>query len=657
MLSRPLLATLCILPLFASPAYTQTAPTVAATPSAANMRAPQNLRAALSAFGLNRPSRELSFTKGPSTADSAQFSQLAFRTTSGETVRLDTLTIMRNANPGTDLGRITIEGTNLIVPGGSSIARISLDNVRGRANLVGLLGGLTSPAARSRDRVFIDKISMSTFSMQSGTGAEEGTTRVAQLELTQVELANDGYRFGSVGAKDGVIDTKDFVASFSDVSVTGIAPEAFTFLTNASKRGSIPFDLLKLSLDHLSLDGLTYNFKIAENAPVSLKTWSLGRFSFDNMRDGMLGQFTLADMKFAGNLARDTVEGSLGRLNMTGINLVYFAKLGEIFERAAKSMAPKTTDTALASQDQPASAASVPDNSLTMPLGQLLKGGPLDSGIASLDFGDLKVSAAGGAFTIDKIALTQVRDANNIIVKADMAPTTMRLVFPESFTNGTNPFGKMIAPLLSSNAIALRFRGEAGFTPETDVTTLSNYELELVNFGKMNFSFAASGFSKMLSQLSFDDILKASTPQRGAGPSPTTAPAAALKSMLDLYKEVKLINARAEIVDLGGLDVATRFRRIRQPGNTPPETLSPSETRAIRQTWGQSARTAAGDKKQPQLSRSAALSFARWVENGGSLVVDAKPPIPMSFAALEDPAALTPSQWGLSFNNRVATRP
>jgi hypothetical protein len=654
MISRSLLASLCVLPLFVTPAYTQTTPVQAAIEAPIRTQTYPNMRAALRAFGLNRPIQGLRFTKGPVTADSAQFSDVSFTSPSGATISVANLSITRDTTPGPDMGRIRVEGTSLDIPRTMSAARFTVQDLRGQGNFIALLGNLANGQVGNRDAISMASISLNDVRFQTGTGANEVGTRLELIDLSQVELRENSYRFSAFQAKTGTITTKDFDASFDRFSLRGVAPETFRTIANVRSGEANPLDILKLSLDHMSFDTLAYRFKTGTNPRASLNSFTLGRFGFDNLGNGMLGQFSLADMRMVGKLGRDNIELGLGRLNVGSINLDYFAKIGELFQRALKGARP--TPQALGFATDQATTAPNQSGGGRVVMGDILKGGPLDSGIGSLDFADFKVGGNGIEFSIDKIALNPVRDANNIITKLDLAPVTMRLVLPEALMSRPNPFSNMLGPILTDNALEVRFSGDSSFTPATDVTTLSNYQIEIPKFGAFKMGFSLEGFGKTLARVTFDDLINASLPQRRGNGSPQASANASLRALLDLYRDIKVINARVEVVDQGGLDVATQMAGAFRPGRATPIVLTPQEMAAKRNLWAQSARSEAGNKKQNPILRTIALNAARWMENGGGFLIEVSPATPRGLQDLENPANINPRDWGISSRHQPAAR-
>jgi hypothetical protein len=677
MLRRILIST-SILAFWATPALPQLSPaqTSRASVAAAVASAP-SMRAALRAWGLDRQTRTNRFNKVAVTNERATFDTLALEGPDGAKTTLENLVITRSNLPGPTFGHFTIVGDKFSDADGTRIERISIVGLRGGSNLISAVKALSNVTAlRARpvtggvqSMAFADSVSISDVSTNVTSADRPRLVRLAQVDLTQVTFDNQMRGFETLTLKDGAFDFKQYTTTFSSVEVRGVGADLLTSLDTAEGTPATPLDVMGLALGHLSINGLNYAFKGQGNQAPPLNNLTLDRLSVDNIKDGLIGQFSMSGLKLNGGVGSKAWKMGLDRFNLGEVNLNYFAKLGESFSLAFNKKPPPNPSQPNPSQPNPSqpnpsqpnpsqqvATNPVPATPRAM-LKDILKGGPLDSGMGSISLGNLSAEAGGFNFNIDQIGLTQVRESGGIIIRADLAPTQMRFSWPTQALDGpvqasarNTPAPSLLASL-GTDHVTMRFSGASTFSPQTDRVAVENYEIEVVDWGKVKMDFALTGVAQMMAETSFEDVIAASLP----GPSRTRAnPMDQLKPMLALYKNISLNTARMEVFDLGGLDKAARIfaARGRNAASVQP-IATPQQLLQQRVSWAEKPRNASGDKTKPALERQFSIAIARWLENGGSLAIAVNPSTPIAMATLADQATVNPASWGLAITNRA----
>jgi hypothetical protein len=683
MLSRRLLISTCVLAFCATPALPQatsannpaTQMASSRTVSLSNLQTPPSMRAALRAWSLDRPTRIAQFTRGSVSEDQAQFSAFVLTDANGTRSTLDNLTITRDATPGPNMGTFTIRGEKLAEADGSRIGSFTLRGVRGGARLLPILGSMATRTtianptrastqgrnASNRDESDIQADAISFTDISTSFNDKDGVTsaRFGQAEITQVRFGSQNFAFDTITLGNGEFDNKTFTAKVAGMTLSGLSPDVLGDFATGNRKTNKPVDFLKLALGRLSFEGLTYSFKGQNSTPPPLNTLSIGRFGIENIKDGFIGQFSLAEVKLNGGIGDKAWEAGLNRFGVGGINIAYLIELGGAFDKAVGGAFTRT-----AANESTATPTSPPAAVIVQPeaprsrilLKDLLKGGPLDSGINTFDMAGFKIGAGGYEFTIDQIGVVNTRNSDNIITKVDMIPSTLRLGRASGGDIKTDPLASVFEALRADN-ISLRFKGAATYQPQTDLMNVTDYEMEIVNVAKIKFDFGATGFGAMMSNLTMDDIMAAAAAgSKGQAGKPAAGRRSELASMIQIYRGVKINSARAEISDLGGIDLAARVFPGRSSSGRANTVVSAEQMAAVRQEWAQSSRASAGDKKAPAIMRSAAISVARWLENGGSLIVEANPPTPMAMTSLIDAGTPSPTAWGLRFSNSAPPR-
>jgi hypothetical protein len=650
MLSRRLLATTCALALIATPSLSQTtpnAPTPALRQSGAALSPPANMRAALRALGLERQSSTSRFTKGTITNDQAQFSALSFVASDGKRATLENLTITRETAAGPNFGTFTIQGNAFLDADGSSVGSFTIAGLRGAANLLQSLSTAGGPkdSGRSSRRggetgaIFADAIAFNnvTFNQTDKDGLT--VSRAEQINFVNIAFGPQTLGFDTMEMKNSAFDFKTMRAAIKTVRMSGFASDVFPAMPSAGE--ATAFDISKLVLGGLSFEDMTYTFQGTAAQPSPLDSMTIGRLGVADIKDGFIGNFVLAGVKLNGGTGAKAWEAGLVKLGMADINMRYFSEMGAALAKLV-----------------PAEAGAPPRLPArpTLPpvlLKDLLKAGPLDSGVSGLDMADFKVSVAGFDFSIDQVGLTQRRNNDGIAIAMDMIPTTMRLKWPEFGEDSTNPFAKIV-DIMDLEDVALRFSGGATFEPSTDVVNVSNYQFEMIDWGKIRMDFAVLGIAKLYGEKTLTDMVTAGL---SAQPKAGTPSKAQLNTMFAIYKDVGIKSARMELFDFGGIDKGIKLFKAMSRQNNPSFTVSAQDVRSQRDAWAQTARGTAGNKSSPLFLRQIALSGARWLENGGSITMQANPTTPVLGGEFLGSGAPPPERWGLNFTHTPPLRP
>jgi hypothetical protein len=662
--ARALIVSTCLFSLCATPALPQAAP---ATPSAlaqaaqSTLPAPANMRAALRAWGLDRPGRGTHFTRGPITDNSAQFSALSFVGSDGKRATLDNLTITRDTSGGAQQGTFTLQAQNFLDADGSRIGAITMTGIRGTGNIVNNLIGFNlgkddARRAPTRRPEFIQaqSVSLSDITVSEMMDNKPSSVTIGLLELKQATFNNNNFSFDELIMRRGMFDNQEFVTRLSDLTIRGILSDDLDRFLQPGGATKNPVDLMKLALGHFSISDFSFTLKQKGQRPFIPTTFLLARFSIDNLKDGMLGQFAVNGIKITGGEGQGVWEGGLARLNISGLNLAYFGHLGDAIRKGFTLAIPTPKTDAADGRTAPPALTVKPDNeaSKRVVLSDILKGGPLDSGMAGFDMAGFKVSAGGYDFTIDQVGLSQVRNANNIVTKIDMIPTTMALRSGVPRASANDPIASLLT-MIGRDNLTIKFKGDASFDPATDVMDVPNYDVEMAGIGTIKMKFAMTGFSRMMSQVSFDELLGLSVSMEDGTRATRPTPSAQLQALMAVYHDIKLNSASAEIIDEGGLDIFARITPTRGRLGSAVPTSTPAQIREARLVLANTARNGAGDKTSPPFIRMGALSLARWMENGGSIVLEAKPTTPKAITDLANAGPTLLSDWGVRIKHEM----
>lgn len=662
MISRRLLISTCAFALTTTPALPQPIPQQKALSASTEVRGqnqedvrpPRNMGAALRAWGLDRPTRNLQFTRGEVSENRAHLTGFVITKPDGTRATLDNLTIIRQTDSGPAQGTFTIKGEKLVEANGSRIGSFILNGVRGGSNLLSMFNPLTpDPAPRPRSApnrngsIIVDAITLNDLTHSLTDTGGTTTAHFAQVDISRARFNAENFSFGAATLISGEMDNRIFTAKMAQITFRDASRETFQALTTGTSQTSTPFDYLSFALKHLSFEGLSLAFKGQNSVAPPMTMASIDRFGIDNVDNGIIGQFAMAGVKFNGGVGDKAWEGGLERLSLESINMRFFAAVGEAFTQAvARTNSKPATITTPARHSTPAQKVLLKD---------LLKGGPLDSGVARFDMAGFKIGAGGYEFTIDQTGLSQSTNSDNIITKIDLIPTVMRLTGPQSATNKRDALGGFFSAF-SAASMTLRLKGSAQFEPESDLMTISDYQIGIDEIGRITTQFSATGFGNMMSQISIDELLAAGgLTKPGIGASART-PKSELSQLLAIYRGVKINQARFEVLDTGGLNLAARMFPGRSRTGQLLSANSAEQIAAQRNAWAQSARASAGEKRGPILLRRAAIAAARWMENGGSFVVAVNPPSPLEISAMTDASPADSAQWGLDFSH-VPDRP
>jgi hypothetical protein len=694
---RRLLTTTCVLALCATPALPQTAPAPASADSFASSLPELSMRETLRAFGLNRPTRDFQFVKGEASNTRAVFTTLVSIGSDGKRTTLDNLVITRSDLVGPTLGQYSVSADKFADADGKTIGHISVTGLRGTSNILDALkvaarstigqegqnGG--APTAYAESIAFRD--------LAATTPSADGTTafKVAAMALSRVSFNKQLTSFDRFSLTNMTLNSKSMDATIAGMEYSGIDPKVFSrFFSDAPFKANAA-DLLTFTLGHAEMTGLSYRFKDQSglrfrstnntSPDFSPATASFGRISIDNVKDGFIGQFNIADFKVGGGVGAKAWEFELGRLGLGGINMAYFSEVSKGFIEAVNvemaKAAPATTASPSPATTPAITAAIVAPSGPPVMLKTILKGGPLDGGMRELTLGGLKVSAAGFDFSIDQIGMNQVRNRDDIVTRVTTIPTKARFSWPEP-TGRSNPMTALSASF-GGNSIEMGISATATFAPETDRLTYQDYVIDLVGWGKLKMDFTISGMDRMMAQTSISDFTKATTlPLSAPPPAPTTAgpttpsstskpptpptrpakPFEPLKKLIAIFGNVTFDSGRLAIEDSGGIDKAARIF-VSMPGNNPSSrpVITPQQIRAIRDSWTVPLRQMSGNKDQPVLLRQLSVNAARWLESGGTFVATSAPATPLQISRLTNPSAITPETWGLSFASQPAAVP
>jgi hypothetical protein len=672
MSSRRILIATCLLAMGASPAVPQTIDTptaISRQPSSALVSAamgpPPSMRELLRAWGLDRPSRNAQFRKRESNAERASFSALIIKDKDGRNVTLDNLVITRNNQPGATFGQFTITADKLDDANGTQIGRVSLIGLRGDANLLDAFKAvshatkkrsLSSTPAPPATLAFVEMIALSDITTTISDNTDPFTARVGQLEITNVSLDTELRSFDVAAMKDAIFDFQHYSVKLNAIEVSGMSAEKFTQWAAKGTQGSPPFDVLSLALGHFSFNGLSYTSKTTNGRPSSVNTITVDRFSIDNIKDGFMGQFSMTGLKLGGGAGANTFQIGLNRVAVGGLNMRYFGEFGSAMQLAMTKASPKPAQSGPPPSSARNTTPAVTPATTSRPrilIRDVMKGGPLDGGMRSFDLGGLTATGAGFGFTIDQLGLTQVRDQDDIVTRTDLIPTTWRFSWPTQPSGKANPLTAMLKSI-GTDHITLRVAGSAKFNRSKDQVNVDNYEMELVDWGKIKIDFAMSGIDKLMSEVSIDELFAATLPAGRIG-SPENSKQQ-MSQIFKLYKGVTIDMGRFEVSDLGGIDTAARLSlSTGRRGTTSNAPVTAAQKRTVRDSWASIFRSASGDKSKPALEREFSVAAARWLETGGVLVFSSNPPTPVPFSVFENAATVPPSTWGLRISNRSAS--
>lgn len=696
---RRLFATTCVVALCASPALPQTAPPPPSVPSFVAALPELSMRDALRSWGLSRPSRSFQFVKSEASATRAAFSALVSLGADGKRTTLDNLVITRSDAAGPTMGQYSISADNFVGDDGTKFGRITVTGLRGTANILETIKAATKSVDRSSSRsankagtptAYAQSISIK--DMTGTNTSPEGTTSftIQNTELSGMSFGAEILSLDRVTINGLGMDSKEMSATVAAMDYSGIDPILLSQLNSSDPTELASIDLATATLGHFSMNGLNFRFKSVDNKPSDVAAASIGRISIDNVKDGFIGQFAIKDAKTSGGVGAKAWEFGLARFNLGGVNMAYYTEafkgMSEAFKTTIAAPAPATTAAPVTVPvTSPSLTAPVPQGPPIM-LKTMLKGGPLDGGLREIDFGGLKFSMAGYDFTIDQIGMTQVRNNDGIVTRANFAPTKMRFSWPRAAASAaSNPFSGMLASL-GSNNIEMGFSAAATFAPATDRLAYEDYVIDLVGWGKFKMDFALTGMDRMMGQTSVSDFVKATSmvsmvpppapaptasstppasPSSASASGPKAAPAVPAKrpdplepmrKVIAVFGDLTFDSGRLIIEDTGGIEKAARlFSQMGRPANAAARpVVTAQQIRQLRDTWSEPLRQMSGDKTKPVLMRQFSSSMARWLDGGGSMMITSAPATPIRVARLADTAAIPPATWGLSFTNQPA---
>jgi hypothetical protein len=595
----------------------------------------------------------------------------------------------------TRIGRVTVNG----IRGGENLLTIlkTFTQLSPRRPLASALSAPVAPA-------FAEAVSISDMVTTVADNQGPMVLKVGQLNMTNVTFDTKLKSFDMMSMSNGDFDYLGFSAKFDEINLSGITPEQiYGFAPGAPPT---TFDPYNFTLGRLSINNLVYKFKSENSQQPPLNTMAISNFTIENMKDGFIGQFSLSGLKIDGGVGTQAWEMGLNRFNVGGVNMRYFAEYAAALQMgfvrdapepstppsSAKSSEPddatiraveaaaaeavyagaaaEAAEAAAGGSKRAAAPARVAVKSPPLPapmprapspprprvlMGDLLKGGPLEGGMRSFGLSGFSVSAAGFDFTIDQMGVTQVRDSADIVTKAEIIPSLVRFSWPtETDRSRPNPLVGSLN-MLGTDHIAMRFSGSASFSPQTDRLSFDAYDIEVIDWGKVKIGFALSGIRDLMSKVTMSELFSATSEmgtsagsRAAAGTPPRTAQSATAQNIFKRHGNVTLNSGRVEIFDLGGLDrVATIMEVMSQGSPSRRPTVTAAQKKRVRDGWASAFRQSSGDKSKPEFERQFSIVMARWLEAGGSFMVELNPATPLAISALIDESPPAISALGL----------
>ncbi len=651
---RCLIATICCAGLV-TPVMPQTLPSSAASTAhtqAPDFATPTSLRAALRAWKLDRPVADRRFTRTQLSNERAVYENLDVTDQNYGQVKIGTLTLTRQTERGPTFGQLSLEATDVSYGASIKVAKVSMSGVISTNSPLAILNTILSSnrAALAAQNASNNgaRIGSITLSGLSNTKAHEGENTqftASEATLTNVVVTSNVRSFDSLNIKDIAMEDRVSLFKIAALSMNDIGA-GFWDGFSGSRDGA--FDVAKLgtlTLGGASIDGISISAKPNSAKPSPFRTISLANFTLKGLKDGNIDLFGFTNFSVAGGAEAKAWQGRFASLRLEGINTRYFAVLGEVLKSGLSSLSRQggTATTA------PSALAS------DLKLNDVLTGGPLDSGIAGLNMSNFSVEAAGLGFGIDQIALAQKRDAAGIITAAELLPMQMRLTARPSYDGSQTMQTAGVLASIASQNLVLKFSGLSTFSPQTDVLSLEKYEMELVDWGSLNMTFAMTGLNEFMRETTIADFLRIGTQ---AGKPRAGNSAQQLRDLMSFYRGIALTRAQLRLADLGGVERSARiFASGQQAGRTsaasaPPTTLTPAQVNDIRVGWASPLRAASGNKNKPALERMFSISVARFLESGDTIILDARPQTPVVFSTLQSLPTDPIAQFGLRVSNQ-----
>ncbi len=663
MSSRLFMISACCVALIAGPAFPQSLSTLTPTQSTASSQAvnPANMRAALRAWGLDRPNPNLRYTKRTITSDRAEFENVVISSGPSGSLTLENLVITRTANAGASSGQFNVLATDALSTSGPTIGSITLTGVRGNADLGTFLLSLgdtttlaqitptqtTTPALQTN--MIAERLTMTDLS--SGNRAGKMAITIKEIALVNPSIANGLNGADSISVKDIVAEDDAAKIKIASVGVTEVGAPITAFLNPKANGLASPFDLMTLTLGGFSLDDLTMTYKKAGPAAV-LNSLSLANIRVGAISKGYMDRFGFSGLKLEGVAARQPWQMSLASVSATGINLGYVGEATR-YMQATIGAALRRSPTSNATTATTNPNAQVPASGPRRTLSELLPGGPLDGGFTGFDLADFSGSVAGFDVTLDKIEFKQQRNGTGIVTRADLLTSQLRISWANMRPPESGPMSAFFRQLGGTD-ITARISMLTSFVPETDLLTLESYTFDLVDWGSVNLGIKVSGLTSFMAKTSFTDIINMTSAPTPSGAASTRA---AIADMLKIYSGVAINSAQLDGIDRGGIEKAARLSSVmsRRAASGAPiaPSLSGDQIRDIRNLWAQKPRNFSGDKTKPGIERQMSLAYARWLESGGKMTFSMNPPTPLGVSIFDSNTAPSLETLGFRVTNQA----
>ena len=619
------------------------------------------MRDLVRAWGLDRNGPNVTVASRDVRDNQATFSGVQIKDAAQGDLRVDTVAITRSqVYPGRFV--VALQGFSLISTNAEEfkVQTLTIDGMDGATRFAQSLAALSgvggaaasTPAAQARAVTLDVDISGSDFRFKRPSGG-------GNLESLQVGSASlSGFQLNGqqgvlrAGRMDGLqFSDKATNMSLGSLSVAQIRHTGLRDLMGAS--GSATYDQNAIQIGEMRFDNLRVATSDPDKDPFEMKVVGM---SLRDWRDGMLGQVATNGISVTIGKAEKQVGMRLADLTMQGLNLAYFGSLGHYMKDAIKlPLQPAQNTAALvqssfllaeadvaqtAAPQTPSPAASAPSPRLR----DVLKGGPLDSGINGLTMTGFDLSVQGITFDIDRVALAQERNAANIITAVRLDPVTMTLrVPPAMLAQGRNARGGAAIAGLIGDSLRLRISASSTFDPATDVMNVSDLSYELVDWGRINVALRMNGISAMMDHVTMAQLFGVALPMAARSAPGPARPGGAransgedLKAYLALLSDVGFMSAQIQVTDTGGL------AKVAGLMSGPEEDSPERRQQAVLQTrrgWAEPLRAQAGQKSNPAIVRQIALNLARLVEGGGSIRLNVNPAQPIKFDQFTQSAA------------------
>jgi hypothetical protein len=615
-----------------------------------------SIRAIVGALGLARQSQSVTFTRLRQSREQAEFANVTITASDGARTTLAKLLITRAAEPsrGGNPIDIAIEGYN---DPRISVDKVTLSDVRGSLALAQSVAGLSAVPARALRPTpssapssptspisTIGSVRFEGATVRSTTGTRSVTANIADMTITKLVQDTQLRSFSDLSLSgltlnDGRLETR--LQRFDLIGASGLVQQAMSL---GQANAAAPFDLLKISLTRMGLEGLSVNGVAGRGQGQSPFKFELRDMSLAGLGNGALGSFQMSKLsgEFGEGAAR--FKAGLARLAVGDVNLRYIGAIGESYSAQLAAVRNGGAPSAV--------VASQSQNSPT--LKELLTGGPLDGGFGTFQLEELGFSFFGVDLNWDQLRLVQERNGAGIITRSSVPQSNLVI----SWADATEPVASSInrfASMLGISDVRMRFGVDSRFDPLTDRMSIDDYYVGVDGWGQVKFRFAFDGFAQLYTQMRLSDL----TQLVGSGTGPAARnPRVALQAFERVFGPLSLVTASMNMTDQGGIDKVAALSLTRRPGATPTASAPPAAqaVRDQRLAWAVKPRETAGDKTKPAFERQASLGLARWLETGGAIKFDYTPAQPVKISALTQSQGTNTIMQGLRVSHEAAPR-